>query len=109
MGSRWQRHLEGSQFENERWAPVILSQEQRKKGESFILFHYQDSNLSEYSILIEYSIIILYNCVLNSCMKLNEEAQRREKPTLRNYQVEETTPEIHCGFTLKQRSSNIGT
>lgn len=50
MGSRWQRHLEGSKSQNEGWAPVILSQEQRKKGESFIRFHYQDSNLSEYPI-----------------------------------------------------------
>lgn len=41
-------------------------------------------------------------------MKLNEEAQRREKPTLRNYHVEETIPETHCVFTLKQSSSNIG-
>lgn len=41
-------------------------------------------------------------------MKSDEEAQRRQKPTLRNYQVKETTPEIHWVFTLKQRSSNIG-
>lgn len=35
-------------------------------------------------------------------------AQRRTKPTLRNYQIKETIPQIHCAFILNQRSPNIG-
>lgn len=63
MESKWQRRLEGSQFENEGLAPVILSQEHRKNGRAFYCL-----------IRTQILVSILYIWALNYCMKSNEEA-----------------------------------